>query len=116
MIFTKLNDIFNTYSFKWKTGLCNMGRPYFCTARSPLCPPGYTWIAALGSSCFKITDQKGIQVGSDMVNAEPISNKMCAQEGTRLASVRTLEEKTGLLNWAFGAEQTNDVAVKRLNF
>ena len=105
------NFLFAFFSFKWKTGLCNSGRPYFCTARTPNCPPGYTWIAALGSSCFKVTDQKGIRVGSEMVNAEPTFNKMCAQDGTRLASVKTLEEKTALWDWAFGKEYTNDINV-----
>ena len=65
----------------------------------------------MGPSCFKITDQKGIQVGSTTVDAEPTFNKMCAQEGTRLATLKTSEEKTALLNWAFGPEKTSDISV-----
>ena len=65
----------------------------------------------MGPSCFKITDQKGIQVDSKTVDAEPTFNKMCAQEGTRLATLKTAEEKTALLDWAFGSEKTNDITV-----
>ena len=97
--------------FKWKAGLCKTGRPYFCTARTPNCPPGYTWIAALGSSCFKITNQKGIQVNSHKVDAEPTFNKICSQEGTRLASFKTANEKTALLDWAFSSENTKNSEV-----
>ena len=43
---------------------------------------------------------------TDTVDAEPTANKMCAQEGTRLASIRTESEKTALLSWAFGPEYT----------
>ena len=99
---------FTLSSFKWKTAICNQGRPYFCTARAPRCPPGYTWIASIGSSCFKITEIKGSRVGSQTVNAEPSFHKACAQEGTRLASIKTSAEKTALLEWAFGSEFTND--------
>ena len=38
------------------------------------------------------------------MDAEPTANKVCAQEGTRLVSFRTPEEKTSLLAWAFGPE------------
>ena len=65
----------------------------------------------MGSSCFKITNQKGIQVGSKKVDAEPTLNKMCLQEGTRLASMESSEEKTALLDWAFAPDKTNDISV-----
>ena len=65
----------------------------------------------MGSSCFKITNQKGIQVGSKRVDAEPTINKMCLQERTRLASVESSEEKEALLNWAFAPDKTNDINV-----
>ena len=65
----------------------------------------------MGSSCFKITDQKGIEVAGKTVDAEPTFNKMCAQDGTRLATLKTSEEKTALLNWAFSPEKTNDISV-----
>ena len=78
------------------------------TARAPRCPPGYTWIAATGSSCFKITELMGSRVGNQTVNAEPSFHKACAQEGTRLASIKTLAEKTALFEWAFGSEFTKD--------
>ena len=108
--------ILQFYRFKWKAGNCNLGKPYFCTAITPNCPPGYTWLAAAGSSCFKITDQKGIPItaasGSSInVDAEPTANKMCAQEGTRLASIKSEAEKNAILEWAFSSEQTNDVNV-----
>ena len=106
---------FTLSSFKWKTAICNQGRPYFCTARAPRCPPGYTWIASIGSSCFKITELKGSRVGSQTVNAEPSFHKACAQEGTRLASIKTSEEKTALLEWAFGSEFTNDKNVRMIH-
>ena len=64
------------------------------------------WLAAFGSSCFKITDQKGIAVGADIIDAEPTLNKMCAQEGTRLATFKTSAEKIALLAWAFSSEYT----------
>ena len=105
---------FTLSSFKWKTAICNQGRPYFCTARAPRCPPGYTWIASIGSSCFKITELKGSRVGSQTVNAEPSFHKACAQEGTRLASVKTSAAKTALFEWAFGSEFTNDKNVRIL--
>ena len=106
---------FNLSSFKWKTAICNQGRPYFCTARAPRCPPGYTWIASIVSSCFKITELKGSRVGSQTVNAEPSFHKACAQEGTRLASIKTSAEKTALFEWAFGSEFTNDKNVRILS-
>ena len=114
MFIAKTN--FTLSSFKWKTATCNQGRPYFCTARAPRCPPGYTWIASIGSSCFKITELKGSRVGSQTVNAEPSFHKACAQEGTRLASIKTSAEKTALLEWAFGSEFTNDKNVSSFKF
>ena len=85
-----------------------------CTAITPNCPPGYTWLAAAGSSCFKITAQKGIPVPLSTpitVDAEPTMNKMCAQDGTRLAAMKSDEQENAILGWAFSSEQTNDAAV-----
>ena len=99
------------HSFKWRAGICGGGKPYFCIARSPRCPAGYTWLATIASSCFKITELSGNEVGSNIYSAEPSFNKRCSQDGTRLASTTTLEEKTALLNWAFGSEFTSDKTV-----
>ena len=38
-------------------------------------------------------------------------NKICAQEGTRLASFKTVEERDAILEWAFSPEQTADANV-----
>ena len=75
-------------------------------AKPPTCLPGYTWLPSFGSSCFKITEMKGITFGTTTVNAEPTFNKICAQDGTRLASIKSSGEQTALLEWAFGTHVT----------
>ena len=41
---------------------------------------------------------------------------MCAQEGTRLASIKSEAEKNAILDWAFSSEQTNDVNVTMIDY
>ena len=113
-----MQNFLNLYinRFKWKAGNCNLGKPYFCTAITPNCPPGYTWLAAAGSSCYKITNQKGIPIPLStpiIVDAEPTMNKMCAQDGTRLAVSKSPEEQSAIFEWAFSSEQTDDKTVSK---
>ena len=72
----------------------------------PDCPAGYTWLPEFGASCFKVTYQGGTSVASQIVDAEPTMTKICAQEGARLASVKTAAQLSALKRWAFGPDFT----------
>ena len=40
-------------------------------------------------------------------------NKMCAQDGTRLAVSKSPEEQSAIFEWAFSSEQTDDKTVSK---
>ena len=57
-----LLHINNTCSFKWKSALCALGKPFYCSLAQPECPSGYTALLPFKQSCFKILDDVGTPV------------------------------------------------------
>lgn len=100
--------------FKWKTGICLNGKPFFCAAKAPSCPPGYTWIPSFGPSCFKksvplttsIMDQYGH--GKKVYEQQAIG--FCETDGYRHATVYTTNERDALANWLGAGVPSNDVS------
>lgn len=83
-------------NYKWVVGNCEqLSKPFFCELREPYCPAGYTWVPTTLNSCFKRYPMSG-----QFITSEISANKICARDKTRLAVIRTENEKAGILNWA----------------
>ena len=95
--------------------MCQTGRQYFCQAKAPNCPEGYTWLPLVGQTCFKVVDQKlmTIRVGSKDYYSEYEANKYCEGDkgGTRLATLTTNQDKIELWNWITEDGQNTDAVV-----
>jgi len=88
------------FGYRWQAVSC-LGHfaDYVCTLRSPKCPEGYKWLSQFDSSCFKITSTGPYQPAEIKYSSVWTSEAMCAEEGTRLAVFRTLEQGLALKNW-----------------
>ena len=49
-------------SFKWKSSLCALGKPFICGFAPNDCPSGFVSLTHFKSSCFKALDDPGTPV------------------------------------------------------
>ena len=87
------------YSYKWVATDCFQARPFYCMAKAPSCPKGYTWLPQLGRSCVKLTGVSGIKYGNATLFEQPRARQACAREGTRLAHPTTQADLAVISGW-----------------
>ena len=106
-------------NYQWKAGICQTGRQYFCQAKAPNCPDGYTWLPLVGQTCFKVVDTMEVDVidssGSPKTYySEQKANKFCESQGTRLATVTTTQQQGELWSWL--SKDDEDLPATKLKY
>ena len=94
--------------FKLKRVACTETATFLCEPKPAECPAGYSFVAAVGSSsCFKLSDFAiEEQTGNEDISSILTANKMCLEDGTRIATPMTDIHRDALALFASIMDQT----------
>ena len=93
--------------FKWTRVSCSASASYFCEPVSADCPEGYSSISTLGDSrCFKLGDSTHVdQTNNQHVSSILTANKICLEDGARLATTTADAERDAMMTFASGRDK-----------
>ena len=94
--------------WKLKRVSCSSTATYFCEPKPPRCPTGYSFIPAIGdTSCFKLSDfaMETQTIGKLNISSILTANKMCLEDGTRLATPLLNDHRNALGSFAIKMDQ-----------
>ena len=105
--------------FRWRRVSCSAPASYLCEPAPADCPEGFSSIAALGdSSCYKLGDSTHVkQANNHHVSSILTANKICMDDGARLATPMTDTERDALMTFSSKmdkiqtGEETRDLRV-----
>ena len=87
-----------TDGYRWKRVPCSDTATYLCEPKKPPCPADYVWLPNVRTdSCFKLDDETEYKnENGQLFSSITTANKICLDDGTRLATPVTDAQKTGL--------------------
>ena len=94
-------------NWKWKRVACSASASHFCEPKKADCPDGYSSIGAIGDAkCFRNSGFATVdQNNNQVISSHTTANKICLDDGTRVAAPETDAERDALAKFVVSEDQ-----------